>query len=563
MARYNLRSTNAMLKDLVPPNYMSKKLELIGEDSDSDYISDSDDNSGGSPINVNITFTINGEEVSDEDYTDDSDSEDDCEDDCEDEEESEDKTAENKLTDEFLDTVQSMGSKLSEFKDLPMYKKLMNVHKTLRASQTAKKKKQELPERNTNKTVFNKLLANKPLSDMQYFIGADLPTQRSLIASISAVRDINVPTKPLRIQLLESNIPQEYKLIALQKISQLGKSGDGENGKRMAWLDGFMRIPFGIYCNLPATIKDGPEICHEFISNAKQCLDDCTYGLVDAKIQIIQYIGQLLANPAGVGTSLAIEGPMGTGKTTLIKEGVSKILKRPFAFISLGGAQDSSILDGHMITYEGSIWGQIADILMTSKCMNPVIYFDELDKVSETPRGEELIGVLTHLTDSTQNTQFKDNYFAGIDLDLSRATLVFSYNNSTNVNSILRDRMNVIKTTGYSIAEKVVIAREYLSKSIRKNISFDDESVIIPDATLTYIIDKYTGNEKGVRNLKRCLETIHAKLNLFRLMVPGKNIFIKDIAIIVTFPFTVTIESVGKLLKVSDDSKISEMMMYV
>jgi ATP-dependent Lon protease len=193
--------------------------------------------------------------------------------------------------------------------------------------------------------------------------------------------------------------------------------------------------------------------------------------------------------------------------------------------------------------------------------MNPVIYFDELDKVSDTPKGEEIIGILTHLTDSSQNAHFEDKYFMGIGLDLSRATLVFSYNDRSKVNSILKDRMNVIKTEGYTSAQKSVIAKQYLSKSIRQNISFQPEDVIITDSALTYIIENYTGREKGVRNLKRCLETIYAKLNLFRLMTPGTNLFEEDLSMKVEFPFTVTPDIVRKLLKI--DEPKSELMMYL
>ena len=389
----------------------------------------------------------------------------------------------------------------------------------------------------------------------------EVESQRTILQTLTTLRDLNKQQKPNRIQLLESSIPSEYKILALQKLAQINQGTDGEAGKNKAWMDGFMRIPFGVYHTLPVSIADGTEKCHDFMEHAKRCLDECTYGLNDAKMQILQYIGQLISNPNGAGTVIAIEGPMGTGKTTLVKEGISKILQRPFAFVSLGGAQDSSLLDGHLITYEGSVWGQIADILMRSKCMNPVIYFDELDKVSDTPKGEEIIGILTHLTDSTQNKHFRDNYFSGIDLDLSRATLVFSYNHRDKVNPILGDRMNIIKTTGYNTAQKNVIATRYLSRHIRENISFKEEDLVIPDATMNYIIETYTGQEKGVRNLKRCLETIYSKLNLFRLMKPGTNLFGEDLAIQVEFPFTLTIDIVRKLLKL--DQQKSELMMYM
>ena len=129
----------------------------------------------------------------------------------------------------------------------------------------------------------------------------------------------------------------------------------------------------------------------------KKFLDNAVYGLNDAKIQIMQMVGQWISNPNAVGTAIAIKGPMGTGKTTLVKEGISKILNRDFAFIALGGATDSSFLEGHSYTYEGSTWGKIVDILVKTKSMNPVIYFDELDKISDTAKGEEIAGILTHL----------------------------------------------------------------------------------------------------------------------------------------------------------------------
>ena len=216
--------------------------------------------------------------------------------------------------------------------------------------------------------------------------------------------------------------------------------------------------------------------CNEFMMNAKKTLDEAVYGLNDAKMQIMQMMAQWISNPQSIGTAIAIKGPMGTGKTTLIKDGISKILNRPFAFVALGGATDSSFLEGHSYTYEGSTWGHIVEILKQSKCMNPVIYFDELDKVSDTPKGEEIIGILTHLTDTTQNAQFKDKYFNGIDIDLSKCLFIFSYNDENKVNPILRDRMYKIETEGYNMKDKMTIVKNYLIPSIEKNIGLEKET---------------------------------------------------------------------------------------
>ena len=210
----------------------------------------------------------------------------------------------------------------------------------------------------------------------------------------------------------------------------------------------------------------------------------------------------MISNPQSVGNAIALKGPMGTGKTTLIKYGVSKLLNREFAFIPLGGATDSSYLEGHSYTYEGSTYGKIVDILIQCKTSNPVIYFDELDKVSETPKGEEIIGILTHLTDTTQNDKFHDKYFSEIDFDLSKCLFIFSYNDESRINPILKDRMYNIETKGYEVDEKIIISRKYLIPKIEKEINIDEGNIVFDDETLKYIIKNLTGEEKGVRNLK-------------------------------------------------------------
>ena len=254
-----------------------------------------------------------------------------------------------------------------------------------------------------------------------------------------------------------------------------------------------------------------------------------------------------------------------THNTSLIKDGISKIFGREFTFIALGGAGDSSFLEGHSYTYEGSSWGKIVQILIDSKCMNPIIYFDELDKVSDTPKGEEIIGILTHLTDTSQNNQFHDKYFSEVDFDISKCLFIFSYNDESKVNPILKDRMYRIQTKGYDVKEKTIIARKYLLPKIREQVNFREEDVIIPDDTLQYIASTtaLTNSEAGVRNLKRCLEIIHTKLNLFRLIKSGEKLFDKDMDINVEFPFTVLKKHVDIFIKNEEKQNQSLLSMYV
>ncbi len=395
-------------------------------------------------------------------------------------------------------------------------------------------------------------------NDFKYFKDMDIDSQHKILNKLKAVNDFSKIEKPYRIALLESDMPVEFKAGALKKINTLDymDPGSGEYYKIKNWVDTFMRIPFGKHQNLPISMADGPEKCQEFMENAKKILDEAVYGLDDAKMQILQMVGQWISNPNALGTAIAVKGPPGTGKTTLIKEGVSKILNRPFAFLALGGATDSSFLEGHSYTYEGSVWGKVVDILLNCKCMNPVIYFDELDKISDTPKGEEIVGILTHLTDTTQNDKFHDKYFSGIDFDLRKVMFIFSYNDEDKVNPVLKDRMYRIKTGGYKNEQKCVIANNYLIPKIQENVNFDKGQIIIPNETIAYLCETLTDKEKGVRNLKRWLEIIYTKLNLYRLMKEGSSLFNKEETIKVEFPFTVTKKIVDKLIKKSDDSTV-------
>ena len=392
--------------------------------------------------------------------------------------------------------------------------------------------------------------------------------QLRIMKDLKEINSFTNIDKPYRLSILESNIPPKYKAVVLQKLKVLRtmEPGDSEYFKLKNWVDGFMRVPFGIYKHLNVNLHDGVEACSDFIENAKSILDNCAYGLNDAKLQILQMVGQWIANPSAMGTAIAIKGPMGTGKTTLVKDGISKILGREFAFIALGGAGDSSFLEGHSYTYEGSSWGKIIQIIMDARCMNPVIYFDELDKISETPRGEEIVNILIHLTDVTQNDEYHDKYFSEVSFRLSQCLFIFSYNDETKVNPILKDRMYRINTKGYDAKDKVIIARKHLLPKIREQVNFKEEDLVIPDETLQYIIssEAMCKGEQGVRNLKRCLEIIHTKLNLFRLIKTDSKIFEKDISLgDVVFPFTVLKKHVDVLIKNEEPLNHSMLAMYV
>lgn len=393
--------------------------------------------------------------------------------------------------------------------------------------------------------------------------------QLKIMDEIRAVNGHVVVDKPYRLSLLEAKLPVKCKAMAIQRLNMLSKMNpsDGEYFKIKNWLDSLMRIPFGVYKELAVGMEDGLDACDEFLRRAKQTLDESVYGLSDAKAQILQMVGQWMANPAAIGSAIAIKGPWGTGKTSLAKEGISRIFGREFAFVPLGGAADSSYLIGHSYTYEGSMYGRIVQILMESKSMNPIIYFDELDKVSDTPRGEEIINVLIHLIDSTQNCQFHDRFFSDIEFDLSKCLFIFSYNDESKVSPILRDRMYCIQTKGYESKEKVVIAQNFLLPRIREQVKFAAGDIVVPDDVIQYIVGKteLTKGEEGVRNLKRCLEIILTKLNLYRLIKPDTDLGAAAGGaggLKVSFPHTVSRRDVDVLVKNTTGSAAAGASLY-
>jgi ATP-dependent Lon protease len=532
-------------------------VDEVGDDDDDDEWEDEDDSDYSGDEEESIDEDEDVSVSSDEETEDSSETEGDCSDTTGDV--SLETPNPNELLTKLMELKGTNGNKTDK-----MIEECIIACKEKMKQITKKQNKKNIKQKEKNKRIFKKMLSVQKMSnELVFFKKMPMEEQKVLIKELREINKVICIEKPYRLSLLESPIPILHKSIAMKKINLL-KSMDencSEYYKIKHWVDTFMRIPFGKYNNLQITMKDGVESSNQFMENAKKILDTAVYGLNDAKMQIMQMLGQLITNPDSIGCAVAIKGPPGTGKTSLVKEGISKILNRPFAFIALGGATDSSFLEGHSYTYEGSTWGKIVQILVDSKCMNPVIYFDELDKISGTPKGDEIVGILTHLTDTSQNGQFHDKYFSEIDFDLSKCLFIFSYNDESKISPILRDRMYRILTKGYDKKQKTIIATQYLLPKIQEQVRFSPGDICIPDEVLHYIIENYCEKEDGVRNQKRCLEIIYTKLNLYRLMRPGSSLFdAADMTMAVSFPFQVTKQIVDKLIKINKDENFARSM---
>ena len=361
---------------------------------------------------------------------------------------------------------------------------------------------------------------------------------------ISMMCNIMNMTLPIGIKTMILN-----KHIAIQHMDK----GNSEYYKQRSWVENVCSVPFGIYKDIPVKIEDGFEKCGEFIEKARQYLDAAIYGQDEAKFQIIQFIGNKIINPDARGLSLLLIGPPGIGKTSLIKNGIAKALGWPFQFISLGGDSDSSTYTGHQLVYEGSHYGKIIGSVIAAKSLSMVLMFDELDKISRTAKGEEIQNMLIHLTDPVQNGDFEDKYMAGIPIDLGKTMFIFSGNDITKIDRILLDRMVVIQLDGYDMTQKLQIVEKYIIPETLKETRLENQVIFTTD-TLTYIIKEYANKEAGVRELRRCIESIVQKINILR-MYNNKVLpyYIEEFKL----PFTLKKEYIDLFLK-KKEGKVDE-----
>jgi hypothetical protein len=248
-----------------------------------------------------------------------------------------------------------------------------------------------------------------------------------------------------------------------------------------------------------------------------ETLNKSVYGHENVKKQFKMLFCQWF-NGGISGTVLGLQGCPGIGKTQLVKNGLSKCIidgagnPRPFFLIALAGAKDSSLYEGHSYTYTGSQHGKFLDALIESKCMNPIIFFDEVDKVSETAHGSDITKLLIHLTDPVQNDKITDKFFQGVDLDFSKCIFIFSYNNASKIDPILRNRITQISMKTLQLHEKIEIVKLFSIPDICKTIGLNHKTILIEDETIEHLITTYT-NEAGMRKLNEKLVEILRHIN--------------------------------------------------
>ena len=305
-----------------------------------------------------------------------------------------------------------------------------------------------------------------------------------------ASRDTSVPR---RVRLLKSGLDTDLK------ISLFAKLANDMDPKFTNWVEQALKLPIGRYTPMPPR-KTASAMLH----TARRIMDAEITGHTPAKHEVLRILSNFVNGGGQAGFALGLEGPAGVGKTSFAKHALARGLNRPFCFISLGGASDASMLLGHSYTYEGAIPGKLTDCLTASKVMDPVFFFDELDKISTHPKGQELVHALIHLTDPVQNDHITDRYFQGINLDLSRAIFVFSYNDATRVNPILLDRIRRISMSSPSPTERLQICTKHI---IPRALAKSNCNVEIQDAVVNFIITR-NKQDAGMRGVEKDIDLL-------------------------------------------------------
>ena len=313
-------------------------------------------------------------------------------------------------------------------------------------------------------------------------------TGKLCVAARSLAAIVTGPVSPLRFRVLLSALPPPLKQRICAKLERFGEGVlSGEASKYASWVEACLAIPLDVL-TVPQVPLSQP--LETILRGCKGHLDSVVYGHSTVKQAILERVFSWYSNPSAPQRPLAFCGPPGNGKTTLAKRGLGPLLGRPVNFVSLGGAHDCSTLVGHGYTFEGSQPGRIVECLWSSRCMNAIIYFDELDKLSDTPKGEEISNVLVHLTDASQNDAFRDRFLHGMDLDMSRALLVFSFNDISKVPRVLLDRMQVVQMEPFSRqAQKEVVGAFLMPQALARGGAVSG-SITLGDGAVEILLDR-------------------------------------------------------------------------
>lgn len=321
---------------------------------------------------------------------------------------------------------------------------------------------------------------------------------------------------PIKYEILNLDTTTENKNFIIKHYNNIKKldSTTSEYYKNQLFIEHSLSIPWNKYYNILDELEDSST--KDFINKIKVEFDKEIHGMDNIKNEIINYVCKFISNPSSTKNNIALYGSAGVCKTKFVKI-LSKILNIPVKIITLGGVKDSSYLLGHNYTYVEANYGIISQGIIQSKIMNPILYFDELDKVSEMNGGQDIYSILSNITDPTINNNFHDRYFGNLSFDLSKIFYIFTFNDINKINKVLLDRLNVIRIQNPTKQEKIVILEKHCLKDILSNIGIK-KNIVFDNECYNYIIE-YTDKRidlkvsSGIRESVRILEKILLEIN--------------------------------------------------
>lgn len=343
----------------------------------------------------------------------------------------------------------------------------------------------------------------------------------------------------LKQKILELQTSIENKSVIIKHYNNMKQLdvNSSEYYKNQIFVDLSISYPWNKFFDINDVIKNDihKNCIRAFLLYLKSAFDKHIYGMENVKNEIINIVCKFITNPHSNRNNIALCGPAGVGKNRFIKV-LSDVLGLPMKVISLGGIKDTSFFFGHGYVYVESGPGKIIQNIIDSKISNPIIYFDELDKVSKSEGGKDIYSFLTYLTDPTQNIEFSDHYFYGMKFDLSKVFYIFTFNDIDCIDRILLDRLNIIYVQSPSSDDIINILENYSTDEIIKNIGIKYDIKI--DRECFTIILNYFKNlidfniSSGIREYYRVLEKILLEINkdiLLENIIPTNNKIILDI----------------------------------
>ena len=310
--------------------------------------------------------------------------------------------------------------------------------------------------------------------------------------------------QPLKDKLAKFGGPEAVKTSLDREFERLLRAGShSPNAATLQdYLETVLELPWGI--------ERSP---HKDWQAVEACLRDSHFGLENIKDRILRYLAIVILTGHQPGSILCLIGPPGVGKTSFARA-IAESLQLPFIKKSLGGVRDESDIRGHRKTYIGAMPGRIVQGLKKAECMNPVFLLDEIDKMGNDHRGDPASALLEVL-DPEENVAFSDHYIEH-DLDLSKVFWVLTANSEASIPAPLRDRLEIVRFSGYTETEKLHIAKDYLCRRSMEKQGLDGSRLNLSDAVLKKIIREYT-REAGVRDLGRRLSNLVQFLALDQL----------------------------------------------